>query len=106
MRWLFDFILIFQDFGFQYVFGSDVVKNSLELLADHRSNVRREAEAVMSARDTVSASSYFSEAAKKQTQRLREDQERRVEKEKGQRLAELDKASHERALSKQRYCRF
>ena len=98
-----------QEFDFQYVFGTDVVKNSLQLLADHRSGVRREVEAVKSARNTVSATSYFSEAAAKQTQRLKEDQERRIEKEKDRRFAEqLEKASQGRreVLTKQRYFKF
>ena len=85
------------------MFGSDAVRSSLKLLADHRSKARKEIEAVRSAKDTVSATSYFSDAAQKQTERLREDRERKMEKEKDRRLAEMDKAAHADSHNKQRY---
>ena len=100
---------MFQEFEFKYVFGSDVVKNSLDLLADHRSKVRREVAALQSAQETVSAQSYFSEAAAKQSQRLREEEERKVEKEKARIFAlQMERASKGRTelLTKERYCRF
>ena len=88
------------------MFGSDAIKNSLELLAMHQSKARREAEALMSSRETVSATNYFSEVAEKQTKRLRENQERRVEKEKDRRLTEMDNVARRSDLNKERYCRF
>ena len=97
---------MFQEFQFKYVFGSDAVKSSLKLLAEHRSKARKEIEAVRSGKDTVSATSYFSDAARKQTERLREDRERKMEKEKDRRLAEMDKAAHVDSPNKQRYERF
>ena len=88
------------------MFGCETVKNSLKLLYDHRKNVRRGADNLLAAKDTVSATQYFSDAAEKQTQRMREEKERRVEKEKNRRFAEqLEAADHRRTevQDKQRY---
>ena len=100
---------LFQEFQYQYVFGCEAVKSSLLLMAEHHSKVRQEAEAVRTAQDTVTATSYFSKAAQLQTQRLREEKERNVEKDKDRIFAEqLERASKGRTdvLNKQRCCHF
>ena len=87
-------------------FSLSILKKSLKLLSDHRKNVRRGADNLLASKDTVSATQYFSDAAEKQTQRMREEKERRVEKEKNRRFAEqLEAAEHRRTevQDKQRY---
>ena len=54
--------------------------------------------------ETISATSYLNDVAKRQTERIAQEKERNIEKEKNRRLAELDGAVHKRteSLSKQR----
>ena len=89
------------------MFGCASIKNSLILQSEHNARVRKAAETLRKKDGaTISATAYLSEVARSQTERVRQEKERNLEKEKNRRLAEVDGAMHERTktLSKQRYC--